>query len=308
MDDRKKAKIRNAARITHWVTQLVLAGLLLFTYANIFEAHVEASRTDIAVFDAGIEFLGVNVRLWEEKTDRLAAFYPPTDAREWPQWTSSVQRYLEIPSAVFIRENASFQWTSVPNELLADTALAAATFSPTGLTATEISADTIGSLVRWTSTSRIGEKTAKLLAYIPLDGTLGWGVLSGGWFDYSFAMLAAMKRCTLMPYIERGPSLLADFIQVAKPTHKTIRPGMTVHYGDSLIYATPGVNLSHPHYETDLFGRKETFYNSDAYMETKRFEIAKAWFYFAIVGFFIILLRRYWSWIKRLTAPDAAAQ
>ncbi len=300
MDDIEKRKLRKTARIVHWVAQgtlvLVLIQVVAAALSHQIVGHWRAMRP---LTDAAHELIMVNARLIGEKTDRLMAFAPPTDSLQWYAWSRAVREHMEQPAAVFVKEDSTIHWYSIPEQYLSLIPQVPPLFDMSRPPKERAKADTIGNLVRWKSDVGAEDSEGFIVAYAPVAGGVGWGVLYA-YRDGFPLIFESLRRCSLAAHMERPADLLSETFQLER-NDRTFNPGLCVWRHDSLLYATPSVDTTHTRYDFSLGDFSCAAFASDiteqsAYLGAKNSWVTAIW-----LVVIMIVVNVFWRWIKKLT-------
>jgi hypothetical protein len=306
LDDHQKRKLRNTARVLHWMTLLVLglalvAGLLIRTAEpKLVRVYFEKSllRASGAVVSAFGDFN-------RDRRDGLTSFLPPARPDAMILWAKTVQDYLGQPAAVFVREGSHTTWINSPEEFQEAVSKVPALFNGDSSSAALGSMDTLGAFERRRARVEVNGVGHTVWVVGPLADSLRWGALVR-FEDIWRPFFKMLEEGASAPQLQPASQQLNVVLQVENAAPEpTSRTGMRAFLHDELLYQTPGLDTTHHVYPVKLSGyAKMEYFLSDEDQRAMDYFLAQglSWGKLLLTALVGVAVHVFWRWIMKLTA------
>lgn len=322
MEDRKKARIRNTARIVIIIGDLLLfASLAALLIRAVFTAAAPDVYTSNALQNSNYALHRAFWDFLDNRPRELAAFIPPDRPDDLQQWADGIARHMRQPAAVFLRDNGDVRWFLRPPSLERQTALLEAKLARYDTARSRGLADTLGQVViRFVPAGMEGARDYENIRYgyalRRLDGGAQWGVMfdqAEAWRPFLAPLVAVSERDPASadlpdPLAER----LRSTITVGKPRVEppldffTLASTLRVFLDGDELFRSPGLDTTQPSLVDTMERARLEFYLSKQDRLFTELAYAKTWSWvrFGVIVVLLIVLHLNWLLIKRLTAPE----
>jgi hypothetical protein len=308
MDEAAKAKLRNRARILHWVTELILSAFLLLGIltTSVWPKYTKAMADlflDEELYDAASLVMAEFGRFYFGRGEQLLAYPPPENCAERDVWAKKIAEDFRQPVAVFVRDCCGLEWITCPPEFAPGQAHIERYFAGTADKKDQVTRYDIGMM----ETRRLvfGSDSLGFRADIvgPLNDSLRWGIVRC-YLDTWRAFLTSLND----PQTIVGPSHPAHMLQhvVMLPSDLTQRlPKFRASIDGNVIFASPKLDTTRHKYISEVEHLRQEYYGTKsrgeyAFLISRRLV---SWRSFFLPLFLMLAVHLYWLWIKKLTKP-----
>ncbi|MBU0507255.1 hypothetical protein KKH27_00265 [bacterium] len=312
MDNAQKAKIRNTARIIHWVMQLLLIVALILTATVRWSWHAYRDTMSRIVQDepllaANGLLMGEFSRFFFLRGQKLLPYLPPSQVFERETWARAIAEELDQSVAVFVRDNRGLTWMACPPELEGGKALVERLFCGPGegdhVTRRECGA------MKVTRAYSEGD-TLKLRADIVgrMSDSLRWGTV----FSYQDTWRAFFRNLNQQRMNLRSDDpaeILEEVIQLPCTYARDDLPKLRAFVEDEELFASAGLDTTRHRYVFETDGLRLEYYGTErTALQAKIFNRPfVSWRPVFLTLILMLVVHLYWRWIKRLTA-DAVSK
>jgi len=307
VEDAKKARLRNTARIVHWVMQLLLIAAFILTAVIRWSWHefrdvMARSFQDEPLLTANGLVVKEFSRYFFLRGQRLLPYAPPKQEGEREAWAAAIAEDFDQPVAVFVRDDRGLIWVTCPPDLEPGKILAERLFASGTNGEERVTSKVYGAM----ETRRVAsdEDTLKLRAVAvgPTADSLRWGIVFG-YRDTWRAFFRSLNKQRMNLRYDDPSEILEEIIQLPCTYSHDDLPRLRAFIVGEEVFASPGLDTTRHRYVFESGDLRAEFYGTQrtalqAKIISRPFI---SWQGLLITLILMLVVHLNWRWIKRLT-------